>query len=777
VNFSTDIKPIFEQSCLRCHGPERPKGGFRLDNRASALNGGHSGEVILPGDSGKSPLIHHVSRLDPEMAMPPEGKGEPLTREQVALLRAWIDQGAAWGETETTHVSFSVAPAYGYAWVSGNEGKFRERWWVRDGHRAGVEWFELSEQHSPDSKLTVRGHAMTDNYRAELLLEKRQFGFAAFGFEQFREYDSDTGGYYPDFTPTVFSLDQDLHLDIGRAWFGVGWTLPDWPRLVLGYEYQYRTGDKSTLQWGPVTEGVESDGVTPRTRNIHPALKEIDERTHVLKLDLDFERGGWRLEDSFRGERTDLQTRRDNVGGYDPAVANSLITQTTSEGWQAFQGANTVRVERQVKRWVFASAGYLYSHLSGDADFSLDVANPASTPAQPLPVSPLYLRIEQQSQDIDLQRESHVGNLNALLGPWQGGSLALGVQGEWTRQNGTMEGTETAFIAPPFNGPPFNFPDEIIATSAFSDIDRSVFDESAVLRVTSLPFTTLFAETRLQQELIGQSEDVTGHANFMRDTDADSDVFSVCSGFDTSPRSWLKFGAHYRWRDKSTNYDDGFADGDPADLIGYPTLISARDLTTQEIQSRLTLRPRNWAKTTFAYRLLATDFHTTTEPVSLAAPNDVSAGGRVLAGNYDAEIFSLNLTLIPWRRLYWFATVAYQDVRSVAMHDYTTAVVPYRGDIWSVLSHGRYVLTARTDLTAGYSFSTADFRQNNYDAGLPVGMQYHLHGLQAGIVTRCAKNLTTKLQYGFYQYKAPSSGEANDYTAHAIFASLNLRFD
>jgi hypothetical protein len=646
-----------------------------------------------------------------------------------------------------------------------------------DGHRAGVEWFELSEQYSPDAKLTLNGHAMTDDYRAQLLLEKKELGFARFGFEQFRKYDSDTGGYFPSFSQPTFSLDKNLHLDIGRVWFDFGLTLPDWPRMILGYEYQYRTGDKATLQWGPVTDGLESDGVTPRTRNIFPALKNIDEHTHVLKFDLDFERAGWRVEDNFRGEWTELETHRQNVSGYDPAVADSMITDTVREGWRSFQGANTVRVERQVKDWMFASAGYLYSHLSGDADFSRNTANPESTPAQPLPISPFYLRIEHLSRDIALKRESHVGNVNALFGPWQGGSFTLGVQGERTVQKGTMEGTETQFIAPPFNGPPFNFPDEIIAAGAFTDIQRTTMDETAALRITRVPFTTFFAEAGLEQEWIGHTEDVTGHVSFVRDTDAQSDTFDVRTGFDTSPRSWLKLGSHYRLRDKSTEYDDGYAAGDPLDILGYPTLISERDLTTQEIQSRLTLRPCNWLKTTFTHRLVATDFHTETEPVSFGAPNDVSAGGRVFAGNYDAQIFSLNVSLTPWRRLHWFTTVSYQDVRSVAMHDNTTAVVPYRGDIWSVMAHGRYLLTKKTDLTASYSFSTADFRQDNFSSGLPVGMRYDLHGLLAGVVSRRTKNLTTKLQYGYYHYNEPASGGANDYTAHAVFVSLHLRFD
>ena len=96
VDFVTDIKPILESSCLQCHGPEKAKGKLLLDTRDNALKGGENGADIIPGASAKSTLIHFTARLVEDSEMPPVGKGEPLTKEQVGLLRAWIDQGAKW---------------------------------------------------------------------------------------------------------------------------------------------------------------------------------------------------------------------------------------------------------------------------------------------------------------------------------------------------------------------------------------------------------------------------------------------------------------------------------------------------------------------------------------------------------------------------------------------------------------------------------------------------------------------------------------------------------
>src|SRR4051812_39413741 len=63
VDFARDIMPMFEASCIKCHGAEKAKNGFRLDSRARAIAGGDNGIDIIPGDSAKSPLVHHVAGL------------------------------------------------------------------------------------------------------------------------------------------------------------------------------------------------------------------------------------------------------------------------------------------------------------------------------------------------------------------------------------------------------------------------------------------------------------------------------------------------------------------------------------------------------------------------------------------------------------------------------------------------------------------------------------------------------------------------------------------
>ncbi|MBI1913373.1 MAG: PSD1 domain-containing protein [Planctomycetes bacterium] len=100
VDFQRDIKPILAKTCLTCHGPEKQRGGLRLDSRKAALEGGNSGPVLKPGDAASSRLLFIVAGLDADLQMPPKGR-TPLTPREVGLLRAWVDQGLKWTDEGT----------------------------------------------------------------------------------------------------------------------------------------------------------------------------------------------------------------------------------------------------------------------------------------------------------------------------------------------------------------------------------------------------------------------------------------------------------------------------------------------------------------------------------------------------------------------------------------------------------------------------------------------------------------------------------------------------
>ncbi|HMJ90601.1 MAG TPA: DUF1549 domain-containing protein, partial [Candidatus Acidoferrum sp.] len=95
IDFVKDVQPILSSRCYECHGPKKQSAELRWDVKSVALNGGDHGAPIKPGKSAESLMIQLVAGLKGENSRMP-AKGEPLTAEQIGILRAWIDQGANW---------------------------------------------------------------------------------------------------------------------------------------------------------------------------------------------------------------------------------------------------------------------------------------------------------------------------------------------------------------------------------------------------------------------------------------------------------------------------------------------------------------------------------------------------------------------------------------------------------------------------------------------------------------------------------------------------------
>jgi len=106
--FEARIRPLLVANCVSCHGPEKQKGGLRLDSGPALLKGGDAGPVVMPGDAEGSPLIEAVRYEGAEM--PPKGK---LKDEAIADLVAWIDMGAPWpsGPSDTLSPAGSASEA------------------------------------------------------------------------------------------------------------------------------------------------------------------------------------------------------------------------------------------------------------------------------------------------------------------------------------------------------------------------------------------------------------------------------------------------------------------------------------------------------------------------------------------------------------------------------------------------------------------------------------------------------------------------------------------
>lgn len=108
VNFKTDILPVLEAKCVKCHKAPyeengkmvKPKADLRLDAAWAMLKGGESNRpALVPKDPAKSHMFEVVNLpKEDDMFMPP--KGDPLTAEEIARLKTWIEEGADFGGWE-----------------------------------------------------------------------------------------------------------------------------------------------------------------------------------------------------------------------------------------------------------------------------------------------------------------------------------------------------------------------------------------------------------------------------------------------------------------------------------------------------------------------------------------------------------------------------------------------------------------------------------------------------------------------------------------------------
>jgi hypothetical protein len=759
VEFQRDIRPLLENACFRCHGPERPKSGFRLDNRASALAGGDLGPAIFPGNSTDSPLIHYVARLVRDMEMPPTGKGEPLKPFEIALLRAWIDQGVDYGgadQPERARLAFDLTTGAGHVAVSGDRAKFREQSWMNDGWSGGVTEFRASGPLDEHTTFTLDGRVLFEQDDARLWFEVRRqdWGGLAGGVETRRRWYDDSGGFHPSFTPPQFSSGEDLALDFGRAWFDLYLDRAGWPEARLGYELQFRDGTESSTRWGTVT---------PPTRNLYPSFREVDEHTHILKFDVAKDFAGWRIADSLRVEWHDQDNRRVMVTAFNTAKPGPEKFTEVRERYTHTQGANSLTVEKSVREWLGVHAGYLYSWLDGAATFdqaSFLTDNAALPPAAGFTAFGVFADRFYTANRILLDRHAHVGSLGARLGPWEELVFHGGVQGDWSRQTGFADvaqriGSPTATVFP---------------VLSWSELDRQLLEERAGVRFTGLPYSTLYAEARWQQEEVNQYEDQTvfGFPSLDRGTAAEATHEQYRFGSSTSPWQRVLLAAHYQQAKRVTDYaatPDDTSAGPQG--FGYPNFITGRRIDSDTVEGSLTTRLTPRLKSRFKYQFTQADYETRHQALFNGTP-----GGTLTAGEQDAHVFTAGFNWQPWGRLGFDLAGTFADTELTTFVNNNPGIVPYAGEVWSVNASVNWSVDERTSINVLYVWSLADYRQENFAAGLPLGIEYRWHQLRTTVTRQLNEQLAVNLLYFFQSYDEPSAGGFNDYAAHGVFAGL-----
>lgn len=97
VTFVKHVQPILEENCLSCHNPDKAKGDWDASTRATAFGSGENAPSIVAFDVAKSPIHGRtILEKDDDELMPPTKSGGPLSKEEIAILKGWVEQGAVW---------------------------------------------------------------------------------------------------------------------------------------------------------------------------------------------------------------------------------------------------------------------------------------------------------------------------------------------------------------------------------------------------------------------------------------------------------------------------------------------------------------------------------------------------------------------------------------------------------------------------------------------------------------------------------------------------------
>ena len=170
VDYLRDIQPIFVESCYTCHGGKKHKSDFTLNTRDLAIAGGAEGTAIIPGDSANSRFIHVLIGTDEFIGRMPS-KGDLLTSDQVALMRAWIDQDVPWLEGEI--VDAAPTPSEGSTDIGPTQASvvgMSDDWIVEATHQEGplATWVNIppigNSGASPTRALIQPNHDTSGTY-------------------------------------------------------------------------------------------------------------------------------------------------------------------------------------------------------------------------------------------------------------------------------------------------------------------------------------------------------------------------------------------------------------------------------------------------------------------------------------------------------------------------------------------------------------------------------------------------------------------------------------
>ena len=660
-----------------------------------------------------------------------------------------------WYEGGTNTYKNWIELSTGALLTQGNANQATQGKQLNTGVFGGIEDLHYESQVAKKTTFTLDGRSIFDDhdYSVGLGLVREDLGFVRVHFENFRTWDSGTGGYIPA-EQLSYALPGDaLALDRGLITFEAGLTKPDLPQITFKYSHSYRNGDESSTLWGPVHDP------SGNIYRVYPETYAIDEKSDTFQLDLthhykelnygvgvSYETGNLNDADKltfWQGEPVQQKVTDQQGTSYDMLSAHAF-----AESW--------------IKDNLFLSTGFMFANLDDTFTGSQIYGDDFD-----VVYSPTYPGLDYGYIHLNGGAHEHqyVMNVNLMSLPTKTFTISPSIRVQKEDWNADASGLGT------------------LGTDTQDFNSNSGYDSLDVCERLDLRYTGV---TNWVFNAGGQWTEGQGNLHENGGLTQVNGIGPIPVQFATDDsRLFQKYFASARWypvRQASVdiggyykinqyNYDNTL-DNTTNNLStgnAYPGFILYQGFETLDGNIRLTLRlPKNITLVS-RYEYQYSTINTRPDPVSGLSEVDSSKMYTQIIGQ------NVNWTPLNWLGLQAGFNYVLSTTKTPTS-DYTQAVLNSQNNYWTVNFNSTLVLDDKTDLNLGYFYYRADDGQNNIVGGVPLGTDTEEHSVTATLVRRITQNLRLNLKYAYTHYDDMASAGHFSYDAQVIFASLQYRF-
>lgn len=658
---------------------------------------------------------------------------------------------------ESTEPKMTVdAAPMRYTFVDGDTDKFREQNWMRENYAGGIDEFSLEANLPEDLSVTMDGHAIVEDndYEANVLVDKKDFGYTKFEYQEFSKYYDDTGGvYYPFAALGSNDLGRDLELQIGHIRAEAGLRVEDIPHITIAFERGFKDGAKSRLTWAAVKEGSV-------TRFIAPSFQDIHETTDSVEIKIEHTIKGIELKSEETWEWTDSDLSREDRSLATTGVAadNKIRVQQQEPKSKLFSTTNTAQKWSDDER-LFTGGAYHFLHMSNseiENIFEMNQNRVLTNFANPK-------QIRDARADNEYDSHTWVGNL--MFAPWKSFSITTNIRPEVIERSGNSSYPSDTTLGTP---------DGIINNTELSRTEDKVtrFGEGVSLRYTGIPNTALYNDLEFEQTRNWLSEDRDSqrgqsapNANeiFGRET-----ITYVSRGIWTIggqwvPVHWADLTAHFRVNRSNSDYEDK-RETQPGATAAKSAFFDALNIQTEEMATHLTLKPVRWLRPSVRYHYQVRTY--------MARVEDLEN----VDTHMDSHIFVFDASLQPIKNMLIVTGISpqYAWVETPARESSSGNTPRFQANLLTWFMNVDYNLSESVSLINNLEYSVANNFNDFTAAGLPLGAAYHQVNFSTGINWAVTKVVSVELQYAFYRYMGNEQVDSASYNANQIGIKTKL---